>query len=75
LTAGKAYQNLVGVTAAQCGDGRKRVVPGAPEDSYLIDKMLGVTLCMGSKMPKMGAVNSATVEVVTAWICDGAKNN
>jgi galactokinase len=75
LTAGKAYQQLVGVTASQCGDGRQRVKPGAPEESYLIHKLLGTNLCMGSQMPKMGGLSTAAIEVLTAWICNGAKDN
>jgi hypothetical protein len=75
LTAGKSYQALVNVNAAQCTDGRKRVLPGQPSQSYVIDKMMGVDLCFGTKMPKLGAVPTQQVETIANWICAGAPNN
>jgi hypothetical protein len=75
LTAGSSYTGLVNVTAAQCNDGRKRVLPGQPSQSYLMDKLMGVDLCFGTKMPKMGMVPSAQIETISNWICAGAPNN
>jgi hypothetical protein len=75
LTSGKAYQELVNVNATQCNDGRKLVLPGQPSQSYVIDKMMGVDLCFGTKMPKLGMLPSTQVETVANWICAGAPNN
>lgn len=75
LAAGQAYANLVNVTANQCADGRKRVLPGQPSESYLIDKMMGIDLCFGTKMPKMGMLPAAQIQTVSDWICAGAPNN
>lgn len=75
LSAGQAYQDIVGVAASQCNDGRMLVLPGEPSESYLIDKILGVDLCFGTKMPKMTDLPSAQVEIISSWICAGAPNN
>jgi hypothetical protein len=75
LSAGQAYQEIVNVTAAQCSDGRKRVLPGQPSESYLIDKMMDVDLCSGTKMPKLSMLGSGTIATVSNWICAGAPNN
>jgi Stigma-specific protein, Stig1 len=75
LSAATAHGALVGVAASQCNDGRLRVAPGDPANSYLLDKMLGVDLCSGSKMPKMGMVPNSEIEAITSWICSGAAND
>lgn len=75
LTPAKSYAALVGVLAAQCNDGRKRVAPGQPSESYLVDKMMDVDLCAGTQMPKLGLVSNAKLQTVVDWICEGAPNN
>ncbi len=73
LTPAKAYAELVEVKAAQCNDGRLLVEPGAPEQSYLMQKMLGVSMCSGSQMPKAGvSIPQRDLEALSAWICQGA---
>ena len=76
LLSANSYASLVGVPARQCSDGRVRVAPGDPRASYLMDKLLGVNLCFGTKMPKttMG-LPTADIEKITAWICNGAMND
>ncbi len=74
-TAAKSYPDLVNVAASQCNDGRKRVSPGQPQQSYIIHKMMGVNLCFGTKMPKLGQVQQAQVQTISDWICSGAPNN
>ena len=75
LSAGKSYAALVNVTAAQCNDGRKRVLPGDPGASYVLDKMTNVDICFGTQMPKLGTVMSGEIQAMTDWICQGAPNN
>ncbi|MBM4358873.1 MAG: hypothetical protein FJ096_12285 [Deltaproteobacteria bacterium] len=75
LAAAKAYSGLFNVKAAQCNDGRLRVKPGAPADSYLIDKISNVDLCAGSKMPKNTDVSAADLQTIVNWICGGALND
>jgi hypothetical protein len=71
-TTSAAHAALVGVSAEQCADGRKRVAPGDAASSYLVDKLLGVDLCSGTRMPKGGGLTAAEIDTVAAWICNGA---
>lgn len=76
LEAGLAYDGLVGVTAAECTGGLKRVSPGDVGQSYLVDKLLGTNLCSGSQMPKAGqSLPAADLAKISDWICQGAKRN
>lgn len=71
-----SYDELVGVTAFQCRDGRVRVVPGDPGSSYLMQKMLGVDMCTGVRMPKgRQAWSAADMAMLGRWICQGAEDN
>lgn len=74
LTAGNAYATLVGVTATQCSE-RQRVAPGEPESSYLIDKLLGMELCNGTRMPKGSPLGQAEIQIIMDWIAAGAVEN
>lgn len=75
LTAGRAYQELVDAASEQCS-GRVRVVPGDAEASYLYDKLVGVDLCAGSRMPKGAApLGPADTDAIRAWICAGANQD
>jgi outer membrane protein assembly factor BamB len=76
-TEAEAYQALVGVTAAGplCGSsGTKRVDPGHPESSLLLDKIANAAPACGTVMPP-GASVSVSAEVVGEvrdWIAAGA---
>lgn len=73
LRSGMAYRDLVGVPAGQCSDGRLRVEPGDVDESYLIDKILGVDLCSGSIMPKGGRdLTAAEIQILRDWVAAGA---
>jgi hypothetical protein len=75
LEAGKSFAELVNVASSECG-ARKLVTPGAPASSYLMDKLLGTNLCMGSQMPKSGtSLPAAQIDAIRSWICQGAPNN
>jgi Stigma-specific protein, Stig1/Planctomycete cytochrome C len=76
LDAGRAYAELVNVTASQCGGNRKLVAPGSPSTSYLLQKMLGVEVCSGTQMPKAGqTLPRPQLDVISSWICAGAADN
>jgi hypothetical protein len=52
------------------------VKPGDPSASYLVDKLLGVDLCSGARMPPQGTpLSDASMATIAAWICQGAANN
>jgi hypothetical protein len=74
-SAAKSYADLVNVAASQCST-RKLVVPGDPSNSYLMQKLLGVSVCSGSQMPKAGqSLPSKDLQAISDWICSGAPNN
>jgi len=72
LDDGFSYGNLVGV-ASPYGSTIIRVVPGDPDNSFLIQKLEGTT-AFGGRMPLVGCcLQQVTVDVVRQWIQDGAK--
>ena len=74
LVAGRAYTNLVTVNSSQTS--LVRVVPGKPNDSYLIDKLEGRSGIVGNRMPQGGPFLTAVeVDLIKQWISDGAQNN
>lgn len=52
--------------------GRTLVVPGDSASSFLINKLTGDLSGEGGAMPPNGALDAATVDVLRAWIDDGA---
>lgn len=77
LAEGNAHADIVDVTTAQCGQTRKRIIPGDPEESYLLDKVRGVDLCdKSSRMPLLAAkLSEEKITTIQAWICGGALND
>ena len=70
-----AYEHLVNITAESCA-AQRLVVPGSPDSSYLVDKLMGGQLCEGSRMPLSGdPLPNAAIGRVVGWICSGAPNN
>ncbi len=72
LSSASAYAALVDVPAKQCADGRMRVKPGDPSNSYIIDKALNVDKCSGNRMPPSVALPLDSVQTISDWICGGA---
>ncbi|MEJ7732895.1 MAG: hypothetical protein WKG00_27330 [Polyangiaceae bacterium] len=74
LSDGKAHAEIFGVATAECSGARTRVIPGDPDESYLLDKVLGVDLCnKSSRMPiNSPKLSEAKLAVLHAWICAGA---
>jgi hypothetical protein len=76
------WENLVGVPVTTCGveDQRRRVVPGQPTRSYLMNKLRGRELCGGSRMP-LGCDDTAArpcmrperIDLIERWIAAGAE--
>ena len=75
LSEGVAYSNLVNV-AAQEKQGFVRIKPGDPDNSYLFMKITGAAGIAGGRMP-LGRtpLSSDQVEMIRAWIENGAPNN
>jgi len=75
LAAGSAHASLVGVASAQCAS-LKRVEPGKPAQSYLMQKLEGAGSCFTQqKMPVGGSLGAAELDTVRTWITAGAPNN
>jgi mono/diheme cytochrome c family protein len=77
LTPDMAYAALVNVPAANTGakaKGKQRVVPGRPDDSFLLQKLTGPGPDEGARMPLTGdALPPEDLALVRAWIAAGAK--
>lgn len=75
LTSGNAWAELVDVNSGQCAN-KLLVAPSQPGASYLMNKLQGVDLCFGTKMPKAGAALPAEdIATISEWICRGAAND
>jgi hypothetical protein len=74
LVEGVSYQSLVGVAST----GRPsaiRVVPGNPDASYLLKKVLGTDI-VGDRMPRLGPyLTDGQVRILRRWIELGANND
>jgi len=79
LSEGQAFASLVDIDSGQCPEAeRKRVAPGSIENSYLIDKLLGVRMCgdPSVRMPNMGEpLTPSEMDTIARWICQGADND
>jgi hypothetical protein len=72
-----AYSNLVNVKSTESA--LMRVSPGAPDKSYLIDKLKGTQSQAGGSGAQMpfGAspLPQAQIDLISQWISAGAPNN
>ncbi len=67
-----SFDNLVNVPALQVGGGGAfRVVPGDPDNSYLIQKLEGNQM-IGNQMPPSGALQQSVIDEIRLWISNGA---
>ena len=69
-----AYDSLVDVESTDC-PGRIRVVPGEPDESYLIDKLEGADDICGTQMPQSGELPASELDTIRQWISEGALDN
>ena len=75
LSPAVSYNNLVNV-ASRLRAGAVRVIPGDPENSYLIHKLEGRSTIAGVRMPLGGPfLESGQILVIRRWIETGAPNN
>ena len=68
----REYEDLVNTPTTECCDGRKRIDPVHPDQSYLLEKLRGVDLCAGRRMPLSGSVTDAEIAEIARWVCMGA---
>jgi hypothetical protein len=73
LTAAGSWGSLVNVPG-DCN--MLRVAPGAPANSYLLNKLTGQGICAGTQMPARGvSLPQSQIDLIRAWICQGAPKN
>ena len=76
LLSAVSYANLVGV-ASTGKPGAVRVIPGDPENSYIIHKLEGQSDIAGVRMPRGNGpfLTDGQILVIKRWIANGAPNN
>ena len=76
LTEGAANAALVGVPS-RTKPGAIRVIPGDPDNSYLVHKLEGAPGIVGLRMPGNGGpfLTEGQMLVIRRWIAEGAGNN
>jgi hypothetical protein len=74
LDAAHSYNLLVGVPSAE-QPALLRVKPGDPDDSYMVQKIEGLSSISGAQMPFMEKpLPQATIDAIRQWITNGAPN-
>jgi hypothetical protein len=77
LSAGLTHSNTVNVASNQSG--LDRIEPGLANQSYLVHKIQGTQGTVagsGLRMPRGGTpLSQANIDIIRAWIADGAQNN
>jgi hypothetical protein len=75
LESGRAHAALVGVPS-RCTDGKLLVAPGDVSASYLVNKVTGIGICAGMRMPlRADPLSPAEIQTIRNWICNGAPND
>src|SRR5581483_1236926 len=74
-TAAATFASLVNVTSEK-NPPMKRVLPGDPDNSFVVHKLEGTDLNGSARMPFGGPfLDQPTIDTVRAWISQGAQNN
>jgi hypothetical protein len=75
LEPASAYSNLVNAPSRD-KRGAVRIIPGDPDNSYVIHKLEGGPNIVGVRMPNGGPyLTSGQILVIRQWIKEGAKND
>jgi hypothetical protein len=76
LSADAAYAALVGVPSTG-KRGATRVIPGDPDNSYLVHKLEGGPDIVGARMPNTGGpyLTEGQMAILKRWIARGAPND
>jgi hypothetical protein len=73
------YEQLVNVQSSRnaCSPKRTLVTPGKPGESYILNKLTGKGMCGDTRiMPSAeGQLPPAKIQLITDWICAGAKKD
>ena len=76
LVEGQSFQTLVG-QASRAKAGAVFVVPGDPDNSYLLQKLEGSPTITGARMPRNAGpfLTAGQISIIRRWIQLGAKND
>ena len=76
LVDGQSFQSLVG-QASRAKAGAVLVVPGDPDNSYLIQKLEGSATIAGARKPRNAGpfLTAGQISIIRRWIQLGAKND
>ena len=76
LVSGVSYASLIRV-ASTGKPGAVRVIPGDPDNSYIIHKLEGSSDIVGVRMPRGNGpyLTDGQILVIKRWIANGAPNN
>jgi hypothetical protein len=76
LLEGRAYQSLIGRPSVG-KPGATLVIPGDPDNSYIVKKLEGHADIAGQRMPRGNGpfLTEGQMVVIRRWIRDGAANN
>ena len=76
LTADVSYGNLVN-RASRLSPGDTLVIPGDPDNSYLVRKLQGGPNITGMRMPRTSGpfLTDGQISIIRRWIEEGAANN
>ncbi|PYR28919.1 MAG: hypothetical protein DMF92_13100 [Acidobacteria bacterium] len=71
-----AYDQIVNVSSSR-KPGAIRVIPGDPENSYLVHKIEGLSDIVGVRMPFSGPpyLTDGQILILKRWIANGAPRN
>lgn len=74
LRAEQAYGEMVGPASLFCLDQRKLIAPGNPAGSQILNRIKGIDLCGGERMPlpPNPALSDAETATISDWIEAGA---
>jgi hypothetical protein len=77
LSSGQAYANIVNVQSNESP--LLRVMPGEPDESYLVHKIQGTQGTVGGSGAQMPfgtqPLSQDQIDLIREWITDGAQNN
>jgi hypothetical protein len=75
MASSTAHSQLVNRPGRNAGT--TLVIPGDPENSYLIHKLEGRPGIVGNRMPNNGPpyLTDGQIRIIRRWIEDGAPNN
>ena len=76
LLEGRSYQNIVGRQSTG-KPGETIVIPGDPDNSYIVKKLEGASDIAGVRMPRGNGpfLTPGQMVVIRRWIEQGAQNN